>query len=108
MIQGLQVDVKSAELKKILEERLKYHEDKNEVLVAEASKLRESIKNIEEDMVVGKGSGGDVAQNLETKARDHKDKANYYKFMIDHVIQDDVYRLGQEDLARLGIAGRFY
>lgn len=108
MIQGLQVDVKSAELKSILQERLKYHEDKSVALAKEAEKLRKVITNIEEDMTVGKVSSGDVSQNLDSKAKEHKDKASYYKFMIDHVIQDDVYRLGQEDLGRLGIATRFY
>lgn len=108
MISGLQVDVKSAELKKILEERLVYHEEKWTILTREAEKLRASLKNVEEDMVVSKVSTGDVSQNLESKAREHRDKATYFKFMIDHVIQDDIYRLGQEDLVRLGITARLY
>ncbi len=108
MIVGLQVDVKSEELVKILEERRKHHEDKKAVYETQAAELKKVIKNIEEDMRVGKVSGGTPADNLEHKAREHGEKAGYYKFMIDHVIQNDTYRLGQEDLARLGIVARMY
>lgn len=108
MINGLQVDVKSDELSKILQERMKHHEDKSHVYEVKAAELAKTIKDIEEDMTVGKVSGGTPAENLVAKSREHREKASYYKFMIDHVIQNDVYRLGQEDLQRLGITTRFY
>ena len=104
MIQGLQVDVKSAELKSILEGRVEYHSSKAKAYEEQSLKLRATMKNIEEDMEVGKVSNGDPAQSMDQKAREHKDKAVHFQFMIDHVIQDDIYRLGQNDLSLLGIS----
>lgn len=107
MINGLQIDVKSDELVKILKERLDYHEKKHVAYEKKAAELGAQIKNIEEDMEVGKVSGGTPVEQLNNKAREHKEKAAYYKFMIEHVIQNDIYRLSQEDLSRLGITTRY-
>ena len=107
MIEGLQVDVKSAELKKILEERLDYHANKAKTYAKAAADLRQSVKAIEDDMSVGKVSGANPAQNLEQQAKTHTDSVNYYTFMLDHVITDDIYRLGQEDLRRLGVTVQY-
>lgn len=107
MIAGLQVDVKSAELKKILEERLDYHVEKAKTYTTAATNLRKSMKDIEEDMSVGKVSSGNPAANLEQQAKTHTDSSHYYKFMLEHVIQDDVYRLGQDDLRRLGVSAQY-
>ena len=108
MIQGLQVDVKSDELKAIIEERFKHHTDRSEVYAKKAEELKKSIAGLEEDLAVSKVSNGSAADGLEGKSREHKDKATYYKFLLDHVIQNDVYRLGQEDLKRLGISTHYY
>lgn len=109
MINGLQVDVKSAELKSIIKGRVDYHTDKAEAYEKQAVKLRATIANIEEDVSHGKVShGSDVSQSMDVKARDHKDKAVHFQFLLDHVIQDDVYRLGPADLQLLGIAQRSY
>lgn len=108
MINGLLLDVKSSELKGILEERLKYHEDKRDLYELKAKELNKMVAGIEDDMQVGKVSGGTPVENLERQAKDHKEKAGYFKFMLDHVIQDDIYRLDQSDLVRLGITVRVY
>ncbi len=109
MINGLQVDVKSAELKSIIKSRIEYHSEKAEAYQKQAVNLRKTITNIEEDVGIGKVSNGaDVGQSMETKAREHKDKAIHFQFLLDHVILDDVYRLGPSDLQLLGIAQRGY
>ncbi len=109
MIVGLQVDVKSEELVTILEERKRHHESKKAAYESQAAELTRVIKNIEEDMQTGKVSSGMTpAGSMEQKAREHGEKAQYYKFMIEHVVQNDVYRLGQDDLARLGIVARMF
>jgi hypothetical protein len=84
MINGLQVDVKSVELKGIIKSRIEYHTDKAQTYEKQAGKLKEG------------------------KAREHKDKAIHFQFLLDHVILDDVYRLGPSDLQLLGIASRGY
>lgn len=104
MVQGLQIEVTSEKLKAIMAERVTYHLQKAEAYEAQATKLRETMKNIEEDMELGKTSNGDPSQSMESKAREHKDKANHFQFMVDHVILNDMYRLGQQDMQMLGIS----
>jgi hypothetical protein len=104
MIQGLQIDVQSDELIKILTERLEHHQSKAKTYADKAKELGAQIAAIEEDMEIGKVSGGTPVEQLQRKAREHTDQANWYEFMIKHVVQKDVYRLDQRDLQRLGIA----
>lgn len=104
MIQGLQIDVQPDELIKILQERLEHHQAKSETYEKKAKELGAQIAAIEEDMEVGKVSGGTPVEQLARKAKEHKEQANWYDFMIKHVIRNDVYRLDQRDLQRLGIA----
>lgn len=105
MVLGLLVDVKSDELLSIFKERLAHHQEKSKTYTEQATSLASQLKSIEEDLVTGKGSGGGTpVDTLNKKAREHQDNANWYDFMIKHVIQNDVYRLDQRDLQRIGIA----
>lgn len=107
MISGLQVDVTSDELKKIIQSRIEYHTERAGLYESKAEEIRKTLAGVE-DKTVGKVSGGSPTQNLDDKAREHTDKLVHFRFMIDHVIRDDIYRLNQQDLALLGIAsGRF-
>lgn len=104
MVQGLLVDVKSDELLSIFKERLVHHQEKSKTYAEQANALAAQLKNIEEDLMTGKVSGGGTPiDTLNKKAREHQDNAHWYDFMIKHVIQNDVYRLDQRDLQRIGI-----
>ena len=105
MISGLQVDVQSDELKKIIQSRIDYHTERAALYGSKADEIRKSLEGVEEK-TIGKVSNGSPTQNLEEKAREHTDKLVHFKFMLDHVIVNDVYRLTQTDLQLLGIAGR--
>jgi hypothetical protein len=105
MVEGLQIDVPSEELKRIVAERAEHHATKAATYEAKAKDLQASIKDIEDDLEFGKTSmGATPAASLLNKAREHKDKAIHFKFILEHVIQNDTYRLGQNDLRLLGIA----
>ena len=104
IIEGMQFDVKSEEIKKIVSERLGHHERKAKVYAEKAGELGASIKAIEEDLEVGKVSGGTPIERLEQKAREHADKANMFRFMLEHVIVEGTYRLKLSDLSFLGIS----
>lgn len=103
MVNGLQFDVQSEELKKIVQSRVKYHAEKAEVYETKAAQLREALKGVDEE-TPGKVSNASPAASLEDKARQHKDKMVHFQFMLDHVIVNDVYRLSQNDLHLLGIS----
>ncbi len=74
MIQGLQVDVESAELIKILEERKRHHEEKAQVYETEAATLEASLKKVNEDMKVSKVSSGTPVDQMRASAREHRGK----------------------------------
>lgn len=105
MVNGLQVDVQSDELKKIIQSRVDYHAGRVATYEKQAAQLREILDG-KEEKTIGKVSNGTPIQNLEDKATEHKDKLVHFKFLLDHVIVNDVYRLSQSDLQMLGIASR--
>lgn len=108
MIEGLKVDVKSDELVKILTERMQHHADRSAAYEKKSQELKATLSGLEEELSVGKVSNRSAADTLDNKAGEHKNKYVYYKFMLDHVIQNDVYRLGQDDLERLGVSIRYF
>lgn len=105
MVEGLQFDIQSEELKKIIQSRIDYHIDRAQLYRVKAEEIRKSLEGVEEK-TIGKVSNAGPTESLETKAREHTDKLVHFKFMLDHVIINDVYRLSQQDLQLLGIASR--
>jgi hypothetical protein len=103
MVNGLQFDVQSDELKKIVQTRVEYHTEKADVYTTKAASLKEALNGVDEE-TRGKVSNGSPVGQLEDKAREHRNKAIHFQFMLDHVIQNDVYRLSQNDLHMLGIS----
>jgi len=103
MVNGLQFDVQSEELKKIVQSRLDYHNEKAQVYETKAASLKDALNGVDEE-TRGKVSNGSPVGQLEDKAREHRNKAIHFKFMLDHVIVNDTYRLSQNDLHLLGIS----
>lgn len=109
MIEGLQIDIKGSELKTMLENRLKYHKDKAKALLGNLEKLTDIEKTMDaEAEAIGKFSNASPRSSLESTIKKHKDQSIYYKFMVDHVVVDETYRLSETDLYKLGIQGRDY
>jgi type IV secretory pathway VirB4 component len=106
MVTGLQIDIPSDELKKLMEERLAHCNEKQTVYEQEAKTLRASVQKLEGDLKVGKGGGFNPAETLEQNATKYRELAAWYKFMLEHVIKNETYRLSTEDLRLLGITAR--
>ncbi len=109
MINGLHVDVTSDELKKMLLGRLTYHQEKISFYkeqVAEMRKVDEKLKRDRE--AIGKTSTQSPIESLESAVLKHENQSIYYKFMADHVVPSEVYRLSESDLQRLGIQNDRY
>jgi hypothetical protein len=107
MVEGLQVDVSSVELKQIMRDRLDHHTRKAEAYFLQAQQLERSIAGIEDDLELGKVSGGTPIGRLRDKSREHRERESYFRFMIEHVVKDETYRLGRDDLMILGIQARW-
>jgi len=107
MITGLQIDVTSAELKKMLEDRLKYHQEKVVMLQKQRDDMAVVEKSLAEERErIGKGGSRSLLEGVESSLRDHQNQVIYYKFMFEHVIPSETYRLQEADLIRLGIGNR--
>ncbi len=110
MINGLFVDVKSDELKEMLLGRLKYHQDKVALYKDQVKTMKSVDEKLKADREhIGKTSTQSPIESLETAVQKHENQVVYYKFMYDHIVPSEVYRLAESDLQRLGVmSDRYY
>ena len=106
MIEGLKIELPSAELKTLLEARLKFHQQKMEAYTDQRARLAESEAALgKEAKRQGKFSNGNSPlDNLDDAIERHSNQCVYYKFTSEHVIPNETYRLAEIDLSRLGIS----
>jgi hypothetical protein len=100
VIEGLAFDVSSEELEEHLQKRMKHHVDKASFYAGQVAALR------------GGGVGAQSATNdpvssLENSQRQHEGRMALFAFMAEHVVPDEVYRLSEQDLARIEIIARY-
>ena len=100
MIDGLCIDVSSKELKEHLAQRARHHAKKAEWYQAQAATLSEG--GARTDM------SNDPVRSLEQSKLLHTEKAAYFKFMEEHIIKNETYRLSQDDLSQIELSSRYY
>lgn len=101
MIEGLKIEIESTELRDHLDGRAAHHE----------SKMRfydEQVRNLKAGGVGAVQMTNDPVHSLENSAKQHRDRAAFFRFVSDHLIQNETYRLDESDLGRLEIASRYY
>lgn len=110
MIQGLFIDVPSTELKVMLEGRLKYHQDKVTMYQAQLAGLEKLEAGLDEEARrLGKTSTATPKESMQEAVKKHSNQVVYYKFMAEHVVPNETYRLGEQELTRLGVSSdRYY
>ena len=101
MIEGLMIEVTSEELRQHLGDRADHHRRKTEFYAKQVTSLEEG--GLDQD-----GSTADPVSNLARRGRLHREKASYFSFMAEHLIEGERYRLSQEDLSAIEIASRYY
>lgn len=105
MIEGLHCDVEGKELKALLGGRLDYHTDRLKSYETQLDQMRTMNKNLEEEArQIGKTSTRSPIESLEEAIKRHQNQCIYYKFMAEHVVPSETYRLSEQDLYRLGIS----
>ena len=100
MIIGLCIDVSASELRQHLAARADYHEKKSKWYADHATGLRKGG--------VPSGMSNDPVRSLEESEQRHREKAAFFRFMEQHIIGNETYRLSQEDLGQIELASRFY
>ena len=110
MIQGLYIDVPSTELKTMLEGRLKYHQEKVVMYKNQLDGLVKLEASLDEEArQLGKTSTATPKESMQQAIKKHGDQVIYYKFMAEHVVPNETYRLGEAELQRLGVStDRYY
>lgn len=94
MIEGLQIDVPTAELKEILDRLVKKHTDKADRYQARAAEMKEH--------------GDSTVESFERREHEYRSLASEFRFMGEHLVPGETYRLKAEDLRRLEIVGRYH
>lgn len=109
MIVGLHADVKGEELKSMLEGRFRFHTDKVAAYEAQLEKMKEVDKALSaEAESISKTSTASPMESIQRAIQKHRDQTVYYKFMAEHIVTTEVYRLDREELISLGIATERY
>lgn len=100
MIHGLLLDVKADELIARLRVRVAHHESKAKAYELQLRKQAKASQTLEEDHDGGLrlSAPESPVQKLARKKREHAERAVALKFVRDHVVRGEVYRLGESDL----------
>lgn len=99
MIDGLKLQMSSAELEAHLEERRAHHEER-------ATFYRRQVDALRDGGVRPEAITNDPLSSLEKDMQRHQNKQALMAFMRDHVVPDETYQLDESDLARLEIIDR--
>ena len=108
IIIGLHIDVASAELKSLLQGRLKFHEDKASFYEKQLGEMRKIDTALAEAQEFSKVTNRGPMESLEQSIKKHRDQVVFYRFTADHVVPDAIYRLSESDLTRLGMTERLF
>lgn len=108
-IDGLQVDVPSAELKELLKARLTYHQHKVDAAQKQLVELERIDRALAEEAEgQGKFTNASMSDSIRQVLEKHKKQVVYYSFMATHVVPDESYRLTVDDLVKLGVKEHIY
>jgi hypothetical protein len=101
MIEGLKIEIPTEELRQHIEGRSEHHRDKAEWYGGQVRSLRAG--GLAESHV-----SNDPVSSLERSELNHRDKAAFFAFLADHLIEGETYRLTEDDLARLEFISRYF
>lgn len=98
MVKGLKFTIPSAELKAHLAARADAHATKAAEYELQATAMK--------DLVVNQAQTLNPGESLKASARQHRAKKQSFTFMVEHVIENEVYCLDDADLAAIEVIDR--
>lgn len=101
MIEGLKIQIGSDELKKHLEARAEYHSQKVEF-------YKGQVKSLSDGGVGRTFHSNDPVGSLQGSVKEHANKMAYFKFMAEHLVPSEMYRISEHDLQQLEIYERYF
>lgn len=95
---GIKLNVSGRELGVRLAERIRWHREKADALLAQMSKLAEVERDARDALANAFGRYDSPRAMLGKKLDEHRDRAAFLTFLRDHVDADQLYRLDSTDL----------
>jgi hypothetical protein len=104
VINGISVTVNGRELAVRVGERIRWHRERGDALIAQMKKLTEVERSAAEDLAMMLGGRYESPRGaLERRLREHQDRATFLAFIRDHIAPDAVYRLNSADLKMIDV-----
>ena len=100
MIEGLLFEIESGELKKMFEARARHHEKKAKYFADRAEKAEEDPMPAD---LTSNRSVVSAKRDFLRRAEAEVQENSRFKFMAEHLIEKEIYRLTWEDLQKLEI-----
>ena len=100
MIEGLKIDIPSVELVEHLTERATFHLERGKF-------YREQAKAIGERGDIIADVTNDPQRNLNQSGKTHEERYAFFRFLAEHVVPSETYRLNESDLARIELLSRY-
>jgi hypothetical protein len=97
-IRGIHLDVPGRELAVRLTERIRWHRERADALIAQMKKVVDVEREAADDLVGLLGRYESPRASLEKKVREHQERASFLTFVRDHISPEEVYRLDSADL----------
>lgn len=97
-IRGIQLNVPGRELAVRLSDRIRFHRERADTLIAQMTKIAQAEHEAAEDLVGVLGRYESPRATLEKRVREHQERASFLTFVRDHVDPDALYRLDSADL----------
>lgn len=107
MIEGLKIDVSTDELRKHLKERASEHGNKFHDYRHKLKAHREEVDALPDGFA--NSTQQSLGQQLKSAMDRHQDKEAYFNFVMEHLVDNEIYRLADSDLQKLEvIKGNMY
>ena len=103
IIDGIKLTVNGRELAVRISERIRWHRERGDILVAQMKKLADVEVNAAEDLATILGRYESPRVLMEKRLREHHDRAVFLAFVRDHISQDAVFRLDATDLKMIDV-----
>lgn len=100
MIQGIQIEMTSKQLREHIEARVGYHAEKMKWYSAQVTSLKSG------GMEDTNHSNNPIG-SLVSSAKGHGEKAAFFRVLADHLVANETYRLSEQDLTRLEFVSRY-
>lgn len=102
VVRGLIVEVRGRDLAVRLGERVRWHRERGDVLLAQLARLADVERAAADDLVDALGRYESVRNLLERRFQEHQGRAAFLAFIRDHLSPDVVYHLDANDLRMIG------